>query len=370
MLVAESRDGGLTWSTPTALIQDGAQFFNDKGSITADPTNANFVYAVWDRLTAQSAGPSYFAATADAGATWQAARPIYDPGPTNQTVGNLLVVLPGDVVVAVFSELDTAAGGGVTALLRAMRSTDHGTTWSAPVTVSELQPVGTTDPRNGGTVRDGSDLASASVSPGGVIYLAWQDSRFSGGNHDGIAMAQSADGGLTWSAPVQVNADRAVQAFTPAIQVRADGVIGVTYYDLRNEAAGPAGTLLTDCWIVSSSDGGMSFSETHLSGPFDLNLAPNAGGLFLGDYEALASAAGAFLPFYAATDPGTAIRSDAFLALPGTAVAAAVAKREAPPPSTPFRALPAPAGLALSPTARQRILQRAALVRLTRRRSP
>ena len=47
----------------------------------------------------------------------------------------------------------------------------------------------------------------------GIVYVAWQDSRFSGGDHDGIALTQSSDGGVSWSMPVQVNADAAVQAF-------------------------------------------------------------------------------------------------------------------------------------------------------------
>jgi len=52
MLVARSADFGVTWQLPHALIQDGplqsgAQFFNDKGSITADPINFSYVYAVW-----------------------------------------------------------------------------------------------------------------------------------------------------------------------------------------------------------------------------------------------------------------------------------------------------------------------------------
>src|SRR3984893_17390385 len=297
MLVAKSQDGGLRSRAPIALIQDGATVFNDKGSITADPTDANYVYAVWDRLSGQTAGPSYFAVTADGGATWQAARSIYDPGAQNQTLGNQIVVLPGDVVLDIFSDL-----GASPVLVRAMQSTDHGTTWSAPVTVSDLTSVGTTDPQTGTVVRDGSDLVSVSVGPGGMIYLAWQDARFSGGQHDGIAMTHSADGGLTWSAPVQVNADRNVPAFTPTIHVRADGVIGVTYYDLRHDTASPA-SLLTDCWLVTSSDG-VTFRESHLSGPFDLDLAPNSQGLFLGDYESLASTASGFLPFYVQTDAG------------------------------------------------------------------
>jgi hypothetical protein len=49
-LVSKSTDGGDTWSEPITLIRDDSFFhFNDKESITADPTNANYVYAVWDR---------------------------------------------------------------------------------------------------------------------------------------------------------------------------------------------------------------------------------------------------------------------------------------------------------------------------------
>jgi len=54
VLVSKSIDGGDTWSAPTTLARNVSAFgegpgFNDKESITADPTNANNVYAVWDR---------------------------------------------------------------------------------------------------------------------------------------------------------------------------------------------------------------------------------------------------------------------------------------------------------------------------------
>ncbi|HLQ08226.1 MAG TPA: sialidase family protein [Steroidobacteraceae bacterium] len=360
MLVAQSHDGGQTWGAPIALIQDGATAFNDKGSITADSTDANYVYAVWDRLTGQTAGPSYFAVTADAGSTWLPARSIYDPGAQSQTLGNQIVVLPGDVVLDVFTEL-----GAQSALVRVMQSSNHGTNWSAPVTVSDLQAVGTTDPNTHAVVRDGSGLVSVSVGPGGIIYVAWQDSRFSGGQHDGIAMTHSADGGLTWSVPVQVNADHSVQAFTPTIHVRADGVIGVTYYDLRNATSSPA-SLLTDCWLVTSSDG-VTFRESHLSGPFDLDLAPNSQGLFLGDYQSLASSASGFLPFYVQTDAGTQVRSDAFIAFPpATASVQALAGAA----GATFQARAAPAGMTQTPAARQRVMERLRLTRAQRRHQP
>jgi hypothetical protein len=352
MLVASSQDGGRTWSAPVAVIQDGDQFFDDKGSITADSTDSNYVYVVWDRLSGASTGPSYFAVTADAGVTWAVARSIYDPGAANQTLGNQVVVLPGDVVLDVFTELDTNATGQTTAQARLVQSLDHGTTWSEPITIAELQPLGTPG------IRDGSDIVSVSVGPGGVVYVAWQDSRFSSGDHDGIAMTQSSDGGMTWSTPIEVNGDTAAQAFTPTIHVQPSGAITVTYYDLRNNTQAALGELLADAWIVTSSDGS-TFSESHLSGPFDMVNAPDSGGLFVGDYEALSSAAGT-LPLYAQTDAGTKVASDTFMAFPAAAAATAAA--------APFRAQVALAEI--TPGARRRIAQHIGQRRIERRREP
>jgi hypothetical protein len=359
MLVAQSVDGGLDWGAPVALIADTGAFFDDKGSITADPTDSNYAYAVWDRLSGSSAGPSYLALTADGGATWAAARSIYDPGPANQTLGNQIAVLPSSTVLDLFTELDESGAGTTAALARVVQSSDHGSTWSpAPVTIADLEPVGTEDPKTGQGVRDGSDIVSVSVAPGGVIYVAWQDSRFAAGAHDGIALTHSADGGATWSVPIEVNGDPSVQAFTPTVHVDASGTIAVTYYDLRNDAFAPLGELLADAWIVTSSDGS-NFTEAHLSGPFDMDAAPNSGGLFVGDYESLASVTGS-LPFYAQTDAMGGVRSDAFMAFPPATAAAA----------GPFRAQRAPPEFTFPAAARARIAARIEQRRIERRREP
>jgi hypothetical protein len=117
--------------------------------------------------------------------------------------------------------------------------------------------------------------------------------------------------------------------------------------------------------MVTSSDG-TSFQEKHLSGPFDMDLAPDSGGLFVGDYEALSSATG-FLPLYVQTDPGAEVRSDAFMAFPSVAASAHVAIARA---VGAFQAPAAPAGLALAPSARQLIARRMEARRLERRREP
>src|SRR5205823_4693805 len=95
VLVSKSTDGGDTWSEPTTLARNVSAFpegpgFNDKESITADPTNANNVYAVWDRSrfpsdqagitpqmnAASIRGDIIFSRTTDGGQSWSAPRDI------------------------------------------------------------------------------------------------------------------------------------------------------------------------------------------------------------------------------------------------------------------------------------------------------
>ena len=219
------------------------------------------------------------------------------------------------------------------------------------------------DPQTGAPIRDSSLIFSAAVGPGGTIYMAWQDARFSGGDHDGVALSSSTDEGSTWSVPVEVNGDPEAVTFTPTITVRADGMIGITYYDLRNDTF--PGAVLTDCWMVTSSDG-KTFTESHLSGPFNLNDAPrgefgpnNTLGLFLGDYQALASSGSDFLPLSAQTNPGSAISSDVFIDFPPSSAVAAAVTHE-------FRATETRPGATLSSAARERIMEHAKLTQHAR----
>jgi hypothetical protein len=323
MLVSRSADGGRTWGNAVALIAETTPYFNDKNTLTADPFDARFAYAVWDRLAEGGGGPAYFARTVDGGSSWEPARPIFDPGTTSQTIGNLVVVLSNGTLVNMATRLDGInTTSGRTASIIAMRSTDRGATWSTPVTVSSHLFLGARDPETGTPIRDGAIVLSAAAGPGGSVHVAFQDSRFSGGARDGIAYSRSLDGGLTWSAPVRVNPSPAVAAFTPNVHVLADGTIGVAYFDLRDNTP-DASTLPTGYFLARSADGA-SWTETRLAAAFDLATAPNANGLFLGDYMALSGAGTAFLSLHVRTTGDLANRNDVFFARAAPGAAATV----------------------------------------------
>jgi hypothetical protein len=321
-----STDGGLNWGATTPLIVSGSSFFNDKNSITADPTDARYVYAVWDRLAAAGGGPTLLARTTDGGVSWEAARVIHDPGIRSQTIGNQVVVLPNGTLVNVFTQIDPGPNNTNVASIQVIRSTDSGATWGGPVKVADLLAVGARDPATQQPIRDGSIIPEIAVATNGNLLVAWQDARFSGGTIDGIALARSTDGGLTWSTPAQINSARNVPAFTPSIRVRSDGTIGISYFDLRSNTA-DAATLPTDLMLARSTDG-VNWTEVRLTPTFDLITAPQTasqgGGYFLGDYQGLVASGNVFIPVFVQTTGSTTNRTDVFAIFARSIAAGAV----------------------------------------------
>ena len=317
ILYSRSPDGGRTWGEPVTLTSDTSPLAGlDKESITADPKRARFVYATWDRSSTEAGPftePTWFTRSTDGGRTWEPVRIIYDPGIDNGTIGNQIVVLPnGDLlnVMAVFVGADIK--------LAVLRSTDRGATWSAPLFIDDIGTIGITDAKTGEPVRTSDFLPDIAVDPRtGRTYIVWQDARPSGGRRDGIVISSSADGGRTWSSPVQVNGAPQAQAFTPSVDVDRDGKVAVGYYDFRNDSTDPA-VLLTNTWLATSRDRGQTFTDRAVGSTFDMRTAPDAGGFFVGDYQGLDHTDEGFAWLYVAANSGDLVnRTDVFISLPG-----------------------------------------------------
>jgi hypothetical protein len=334
VLVSKSTDGGDTWSNPVTLVRNTGDadvapfFFNDKESITADPFNSNYVYAVWDRLRkpgeAESVnaehsfafrGDTLFSRTTNGGQTWEPPRAIFKRTNNAGTIGNQIAMLPGGTLVDIFDSLQGSGKNSPGFDIQVQRSTDHGTTWSDPIQVAPARAVRVFDPDTGTSVRAGGGLPDIAVdrnptSPGyGNLYAVWGDSvgseKVKSNFHSTIVFTESTDGGLTWSPLSRIDQSPGdVQAFTPSVHVASDGTVGVTYYDFRNNTSAPG--LPTDQWFIhchatNDCTNPANWAENHVSGSFDIENAATAGGYFLGDYEGLDSIGTTFTSLFSQT---------------------------------------------------------------------
>jgi hypothetical protein len=344
MIVSRSTDSGATWEDPISLNRDESQnSFNDKNTITADPNDSDFVYAVWDLVVSPPSGNEsqeafensrsftgdiYFARTTDGGDTWEPGRKIYKAGTIAQTIGNVIGVLPDNAefdgeLLDVFTlirgpraEHDTRGFNIAT-----IRSEDHGATWTREETIIARFFRGVVrDPDDGAPHRTGDINPEVAVDrASGDVYVVWQDSRF--GPRSSIALSRSTDGGLTWSPVIKVNKTPTgiplgnQQAFLPMVTVGNRGVVSVFYYDFRNNTADGGATTPTDAFVVhchaasNCSDPASWGNEIRVTdASFDSRRAPVARGFFLGDYVGFDTNGRSFFPFFtisSAADPAT-----------------------------------------------------------------
>ena len=347
ILVSKSTDQGATWQEPVTLIRDDDPLhFNDKESITGDPTRDGYVYAVWDRGTLPGGprsptseahsfafrGQPIFSRTTDRGAHWS--EPVAMSNANVFTLGNQIAVLPNGTLVDVFW---TGRGSGLQPspnqdFIGAMVSTDAGLHWSPVIKIdnfAELPGCGAEricDPDTGAPVRAGTNIPDIAVHQdpnSGRVYVVWADGRFSGGAYPDVLLSSSVDG-RRWTTPVKVNQTPVpVAAFNPVVEVSSDGTVGVLYYDFRENT--PAEGLPTTVFLAHSHDAGVTWDdEVLLGGPFDMENAPFARGLFLGDYQGLVAiptdaVADDFLAFFArTTDAANSADVVAVRVTPGT----------------------------------------------------
>jgi hypothetical protein len=307
MVVARSTDGGATWSAPLVIARNPAQdktsrsLFHDKNTITADPHDSRLVYATWT-LFRSGITSVVVSRSTDGGLTWSPAIPIATMGataPAEQAVfrqGAQIVVLPDRTLVnAYFRILFDEARRRVTFEQAVLRSVDQGRHWTrVDARVSSFAPITAVDPELGVPVRDAQELPNIAVNrTTGQLYMAWQDGNANSQGLAGIVVARSDDGGATWSVPVRVNqaTSASVQAFLPIVAVNAQGMVGVLFYDWRNDVLGDA-PLSTDVFL-STFDSSLNYLGERRLTPqsFDMRQMVITGprGYFPGDYVGLAT---------------------------------------------------------------------------------
>ena len=306
---------GSNWRPPQLLIEDtGERFiFNDKVSITGDPTRAGHAYATWLRFTHPADGRNtpiadfhsfafrgnpMISRTTDGGLTWSTAEPMRQSNTFFQ--GNQIAVAPDGTLFNVAANLFTGAvATEQTVYMSVMRSNDVGRTWSAPVKIAPIRTAQLFVPDDGFPIRAEDFLPDIAIDPrNGDIYVVWSDGL--GTSINQVVMAKSTDGGRHWSGPTVVAAGGpGVQSYNHSIEVTAKGTVALTYWDDRNNDPDD-GVATTDVWLRHSHDGGQSWEpEQHLHGPFDHFDAPisffgpgEPRGLFLGDYMGLEAISG------------------------------------------------------------------------------
>ncbi len=248
---------------------------------------------------------------------------IVSTGNRQQTIGNVIVADPRTHPATLYDFMDLILPpnpGAVSQLgntnVAFAKSTDGGTSWSAPQVISHLGTVTVTDPNNvdpvtGGAarIRTGDIIPEAGIDPTtGQLFAVWQDARFSKGARDEIAISTSGNGGTTWSTPKRVDTPNGQAAFTGNVAVASGSVVGVTYYQFDQTSSGsePTNYFIKKFSVTDVTSGDLAsvsgIAATQVAGPFNLIDAPFARGYFVGDYEGLETVGSSFRPFFVQTN--------------------------------------------------------------------
>ena len=220
--------------------------------------------------------------------------PIHAAQPGTVDIPNLVTLPDGTLVIVVWNDPFTSGKGidvtqcGATVPdptpcrtpIYALRSTDHGVTWTE-------SPIVTLPDVN--WMVDAANVPPQPVvGPDGSVNVLIP---FDQGVTRTWKLWSSQDG-QRWSdtaITVPLGRDVFPYSIAPSLAITSQGVIGVMYADHRlddqpNQPCTNGEECRTDQWLTYSADRGATWSTVHLGGPFDLNTVP---GNWLGDIEDL-----------------------------------------------------------------------------------
>jgi hypothetical protein len=278
VVLSRSTDG-LNWENPISV--DPLAPSSDKNWIVCDswPTSPHYgnCYMEWD--DPRNGDEILMSTSTDGGLTWGAATPTVNSA---AGIGGQPLVQPNGTVVV---PIETA---GMAAFL----SSNGGASWTAPVTISNIQFHA-----DAGGIRSGP-LPSAAVDGSGTIWNVWEDCRFRANCTTNDLVYSTSTDGVTWSAVTRIPIDdtsSTVDHFIPGIGIdlatsgtSAHVALHYYYYPQSNCSA-------TTCQLfvgyISSANGASTWNTptTLTAAAMPLNWLPNSqNGLMVGDYIATA----------------------------------------------------------------------------------
>lgn len=241
-----STDDGVTFAAPVNATPGftAAGDFQDKEWIAVDNfpgAGQGNVYLVWRNFayTTPDSGVTHgvrFTRSTDGGATWTPNQGTLIAGEGSYNVQGANVVVGTDHAVYVFW-LDQSAGASTPNIVKMRKSTDFGVTFGPAVTVATLAV--TTSNGDLGVGPRSNSFPQGAVNPvSGDLYVVFADNP-AGADRCDVFLVTSNDGGTTWSARTRLNDDATTtDQWQPAIAVRPDGAgLFVGWQDRRLDAA-------------------------------------------------------------------------------------------------------------------------------------
>ncbi len=317
LLISRSRNG-VSWNLPLRAARSELDSYDKEWIVCDNSAQSRFRGRCYLSYMNFGRGLIETRYSTNGGRTWSAPAGVDAHRPPAVVNGVQAVVRPNGDLVLVFSVFGGRLPGS--SEIAAVRSTDGGATFSAPVRVARLDDAELSGVR-------APPFASVEVDGAGVVYAAWSDCRFSEQCAADIVLSRSANG-VTWSEPVRVPTgpgDGTLDYFLPGLGVDPGTSGGSTRLAVLFHTLGSPlpcdptyGCLAVDVGLTVSRDAGATWSAPQRLSTVSMPLlwiADTALGRMLGDYVSVSWTRGRPVPVFAlATKPSRGLLHQAIFA--------------------------------------------------------